>query len=328
MSKIQRIFFIITISYLLMACFSIIAGYFLPIELIDLNFRDNYYISLGLGIPAAIILTIIWTWRYSKRFKRNANIAVNTVYIGIGLIIPLIVLIYPLIYKHWVDKAIIYRNIKDSNKTINIQELDPYRFHSGLNRTVILVPFLKYWNIVKDVDIKTINKNEWKSIKLSKLNSLSDFDYWKARIVNDESIEIVKKSLDSDDYIISFEKDEIPNQLIDVLTAWRNEVFTISNSNEIYDSTDTVDGSLPTRQLISIFRNKDSFFIQYNHGGIGHHKHLIWCSMFGDDIMNIWICNSKNLIKDIEGLRNELDNFSRTVVLSNGEVMINNTLCF
>lgn len=211
MSKIQKIFFIITISYLLMASFSIIAGYFLPIELVNLSFRDNYYISLVLGIPVAIILTIVWTWRYSKRFKRNANIAVNTVYIGIGLILPLIVLIYPLTYKHWIDKAVIYRNIKDYNKTINIQELDPYRFHSGLNRTVILVPFFKYWNFVKDVDIKTINKNEWEPIKLSKLDSLSDFDYLKAKIVNNESIETVKKSLDSDDYTIPFKKDKISN---------------------------------------------------------------------------------------------------------------------
>ncbi len=211
MSKIQKIFFIITISYLLMASCSIITGYFFPIELVNLSFRDNYYISLVLGIPIAIILTIVWTWRYSKRFKRNANIAVNTVYIGIGLILPLIVLIYPLTYKHWIDKAVIYRNIKDYNKTISIQELDPYRFYSGLNRTVILVPFLKHWNIVKDVDIKTINKNEWESIKLSKLDSLSDFDYLKAKIVNNESIETFKKSLDSDDYTIPFKKDKISN---------------------------------------------------------------------------------------------------------------------
>jgi hypothetical protein len=159
-------------------------------------------------------------------------------------------------------------------------------------------------------------------------NSFSDFDYWKTKIVNDESIEIVKKSLACDDYILSREKDDIPNQLIEILTAWRNEAFTISNVNEKYESTDTVDGSLPSRQLISIFRNKDYFFMNYNHGGIGHHMHIIWCNIIDEKIKDIWIYYSKNPIKNIDDLRNELDNFSRSVVLNNGRVVINKTFGF
>lgn len=159
-------------------------------------------------------------------------------------------------------------------------------------------------------------------------NNFSDFQYWKTRILNDNSLELVKQSLARNNYVISFKKQDIPKQLIDILSQWRNEVFTIANPNENYNSTDAVNDSLPDRQLISIFRNNESVFIHYNHGGIGHHKHMIWCRIINKNITDIWICNSYQTITSFEKLKKEIKNFSRIISLKNGKKVKQNHLCY
>ncbi len=193
----------------------------------------------------------------------------------------------------------------------------------------------------------------------------------KNKILNDENLDLVKQSLKSNDFIILYDKEAIPTQLIDILSAWEkrfysgetldavqqstkcseyiivsndkersqdeiidiiplwNSVnFSIANPNEDYNSTDCLAPSLPNRQLISIFQNKDFFILHYKHGGIGHHHHIIWCSIQNNKISDIWICNTFNLIDNLPELKKEIENFTRTISLKNGKTIKQNYLCY
>lgn len=159
-------------------------------------------------------------------------------------------------------------------------------------------------------------------------NEFSDFDFWKNKILNDENLDLVKQSLESNDFIISYDKEEIPKQLNDIFSAWNNEPFIIANPNEDFNSTDFVNDSLPNRQLISLFRNNDFLIINYKHGGFGFHHHIIWCKINENEINDIWICNTYNSIDNYSELRKEFVSFTRTTTLKNGKTIKQNYLCF
>lgn len=95
-------------------------------------------------------------------------------------------------------------------------------------------------------------------------NDFSNSSFWKNKILNDENLDLVKESLGSNDFIISYDKEKIPKQLIDIFSVWQNRRFTIANTNEDFNSTDDlVNRSLPNRQLISLFRNNNFLIINY-----------------------------------------------------------------
>lgn len=159
-------------------------------------------------------------------------------------------------------------------------------------------------------------------------NNISDFSFSKKRILNDENIELVKESIENNDFIISFDKAEIPKQLFEIFYKWKNDPFLIANPNESFNSTDEIKNYLPNRQLTSIFRNSKSLIINYKHGGIGFHHHIIWCKINDDRISDIWICTIPNLIDNYLMLKQNIESFTRIIYLKNGKTIKQNFLCF
>lgn len=147
--------------------------------------------------------------------------------------------------------------------------------------------------------------------------------------MNDENLDLVKQSLESNDFIISPDKGKIPKELIDIFSSWQNKSFTIANPNEDFNSTDDlVNRSLPNRQLISLFRNNNFLIMNYKHGGFGFHYHIVWCKINEKGINDIWICSTDNIIDNIPELRKVLENFTRITTLKNGKTIKQNYLCF
>lgn len=158
--------------------------------------------------------------------------------------------------------------------------------------------------------------------------NFADITLWQKRILNDVSLVEVKHSLGCDDYVISFEKEDIPSELISILSNWRDERFIIANTDEEYNLTDCEDDSLPFRKLISVIRNEEYAFISYHHGGIGYHTHILWCKISDNNIIDIWICNSYNENVRINDIKKELENFSRIILLKDGRRVKQNYMCF
>ncbi|WP_035657355.1 hypothetical protein [Flavobacterium seoulense] len=159
-------------------------------------------------------------------------------------------------------------------------------------------------------------------------NNVSDFSFSKNRILNDENIELVKKSIEKNDFRISFDKAEIPKQLFEIFYKWKNDPFLIANPNEKFNATDEINNSLPNRQLTSIFQNKEYLILNYKHGGFGFHHHIIWCKIDNDKISDIWICTTSNHIDNYLILKENIENFTRIISLKNGQKIKLNSLCF
>jgi len=158
-------------------------------------------------------------------------------------------------------------------------------------------------------------------------NTFSNKHYWEQKIVTDKDLSAVKEC-SKEQYKVFYDKSMIPKELLKILDGWSEEHITFANPKEDYNSTDNVNSSLPERQIISIFRNSRFMFILYNHGGIGFHRHIIWCQWDGHKITNIWICNCNKKITNLKGLRSYLATFSRVIKLKDGRLVNLNYLCY
>ncbi|GAA5021953.1 hypothetical protein GCM10011506_01890 [Marivirga lumbricoides] len=72
---------------------------------------------------------------------------------------------YSFSYGAWVNKAIIYRNKKNPEVTVNQQSWDIGVFGYAGERTVKITPFLELWNRVEDIDTTKIDRSEWDLLK-------------------------------------------------------------------------------------------------------------------------------------------------------------------
>lgn len=164
-------------------------------------------------------------------------------------------------------------------------------------------------------------------IDCSGQNAFAKKSSWEQHILNDVDLPLVKKS-SKERFKVFYNKVMIPRELIKILDEWSADHIAFANPNEDYNSTDCSIETLSSRQLIAVFKNKNSMFILYNHGGIGFHRHIIWCQQTRNRITNLWICNYNKSITNIEGLRYYLANFKRAIKLKDGRWADLNYLCY
>jgi len=161
MKFFQKIFFFLTMAFFIAAIFSMTIGQVLPIEFADWRNMHNYYDYVTQGFPIVVLLTLVWTIKKSNTKKRNITIVLITIIGFVGSFFYMIFLMFSLGFGAWVNETILFRNKDNPEKTINRQIWDIGALGYGRRRTVELTPFLGYWNIVKEVDIATIDRTKW-----------------------------------------------------------------------------------------------------------------------------------------------------------------------
>lgn len=84
----------------------------------------------------------------------------------------------------------------------------------------------------------------------------------------------------------------IPQIIRKALKSWK---IDLANADEPYQATDVVlSKNIPKRQIISIFKNSSHFLMTYNHGGRGHHTHIMYFRYGEDQIFDFWVGNGVN----------------------------------
>jgi hypothetical protein len=152
---------------------------------------------------------------------------------------------------------------------------------------------------------------------------------WEGRILSDTNLQEVKQSLHLH-FTKYFDKKRIPSELYAILNRWDKDnsmKWVLANPNQPYNSTDLIiSDNLPCRQLISIYINKSFAFILYEHGGIAYHRHIIWCKLDKQHIIDLWACSYNGNINTISELQSFIGSFDRQVTVKGKKYTI--PLCF
>lgn len=165
------------------------------------------------------------------------------------------------------------------------------------------------------------------TITLKGQTNFSDKQNWELKILSDVSLGEVKASLNQN-FTAYFTKKQIPPELITILQKWNREKITFANPNEDYNDTDVVDGDLPDRQLIAIYKSNRSVFVVYNHGGVGFHQDIIWCKLKENRVIDLWMGHYKGEAADMNKIGQFLNSFSRIHLLRNGKSVKENCICY
>lgn len=113
------------------------------------------------------------------------------------------------------------------------------------------------------------------------------YKYNETDVIKNKSLDNVIKALDEQDLKLYITKKEIPKIVKRTIKSWGDK-FSIANPGQDYQATDIVTGR-PRRQLIAIFKNENYFIMTYNHGGRGHHEHIMYFQINNDKIIDFWV---------------------------------------
>ncbi len=123
--------------------------------------QSDYYYFVFIALPFSILLTLLGTIRMKYSKAKNWTIGVLTV-LSAGLCFFILVsVMFPIGFGAWKNEVILYRNKTDKNISINQQIFDVGALGYGGQRTAQLTPFLKYFQIIKQVDTTKIDKTQW-----------------------------------------------------------------------------------------------------------------------------------------------------------------------
>tara|TARA_R110000868_G_scaffold303705_1_gene564216 strand:+ start:493 stop:1014 length:522 start_codon:yes stop_codon:yes gene_type:complete len=165
MNQIKQIIKWVTILFFGIAIYAMTIGQIVPIEFADWHNLHLFCDIILKGLPIAILLTLGWTLIKDRPKKANIIIGILTLIITGGMFFGTIFLMFSFGFGAWVDKEIIYENIKKPEVTINHQLWDIGAFGYGGQRTVKLTPILGLWNWVEKIDTADIDKENWNLLK-------------------------------------------------------------------------------------------------------------------------------------------------------------------
>jgi hypothetical protein len=108
-----------------------------------------------------------------------------------------------------------------------------------------------------------------------------------------------------DSCILNYDASKIPRSVKREIKRYYKVRFVLANPNEKYQSTDVVVGwhALRERRLIFWARCVNDFVLIYEHGGYGHHIHIILFSVVGDSfrvVKNLYIAQKPKSLEDIK----------------------------
>jgi hypothetical protein len=158
---IRNIIFWLSIAYIISSLLVLTLGQSLPIELSDKKLQSDYYNFVFIALPFSILLTLIRTIRQKYPKAKNRKITVFTSLMAGLCIFILFNLMFSIGFGSWTNETILFRNKRDHNITIAQQIFDVGALGYGGRRTAELTPFLKYFQLIKQVDTSNIDKAQW-----------------------------------------------------------------------------------------------------------------------------------------------------------------------
>jgi len=158
---LNRTIFWLSIAFIAIVAFSLTIGRQLPIEFSNYKTRNQYYDSIFFAVPGAILLTMAGTIKKKRTKSMNWMIGILTVLSAVLSFFFLLGTIFSIASGAWINEATLYRNKIDSNITINNQFYDAGALDIYSHRTVMLTPFLKWFQKVQEIDTNKIDKTKW-----------------------------------------------------------------------------------------------------------------------------------------------------------------------
>jgi hypothetical protein len=107
------------------------------------------------------------------------------------------------------------------------------------------------------------------------------------KILNNENLDDFVKSLKTDTFQISSDKDAIPRYIKKQLDKLAKG-FSIGNPNQAWQCCCTSPRRLPERQLNFLAKSKDVLVMTYKTGGIGVSTHLLLIRFDNNKIIDLW----------------------------------------
>ena len=160
-----------TIFYLAILFFLLLIGGIILFSIFSLEFKKSsdgstLYLYLIFLIPMALLLTMTGTIKKRNSKNKNWGIAGLTILIAVAVFMIMFSLLMQVAFGGWTNEAILYRNNKNKNISINEQiwDVGALGYDRESKRIVELKPFLNYFYQVKQIDTGKLDKTEWKFV--------------------------------------------------------------------------------------------------------------------------------------------------------------------
>ena len=156
-----RTIFWLTIIFIVSTIFILTIGQSLPIEFRDNKVKNDYYNFIFTFLPFSLLLTLFGTIKKKNPIGKNWVIGILTVMSVALTFFILVGIMFSVGFGGWTNEMILYRNKTNKNISINQQIFDVGALGYGGHRTAELTPFLKYFQIIKQIDTNKIDKTIW-----------------------------------------------------------------------------------------------------------------------------------------------------------------------
>jgi hypothetical protein len=159
----RRIIFWAAILFFISLISGLILFSVLSLEFKNSSYFGDVYLYLVLLIPLAILFTMTGTIKKRNSSNKNWGIAGLTSIIAIIVFVTMFSLIMQIAWGGWANEAILYRNKKDNNISVNEQVWDvgALGYDRGSKRVVELKPIFYYFYQVRLIDTTHLDRNEW-----------------------------------------------------------------------------------------------------------------------------------------------------------------------
>jgi hypothetical protein len=112
-------------------------------------------------------------------------------------------------------------------------------------------------------------------------------------------------------------KKYIPRFIKKNLKCWENRKFRIANPGKLYNDTDYIVRNLPRRRMNYLGLNKSYIVLSYDHGGRGHHQHILIFKVSNKNIKEVYNLNSninsaEELVILLKHLNEQKDSFTNS----------------
>ncbi len=132
------------------------------------------------------------------------------------------------------------------------------------------------------------------------------YNYNDSDVIENKSVDNVIAVIDKEDLKLYKDKKEIPKIIKATIKSWDRK-FKLANPGQYYEATDIVSGRHPRRQLIAIFKSEKYFIMTYNHGGYGHHRHIMYFQIDNDKVIDFWVGYGRGRGNEMEDKQNIKD---------------------
>jgi hypothetical protein len=158
---ISKTFFYCSIVFLIFFLWTITGGQKVNIEFRDSNIRNQFYSTLFIGTPIAILLTLFGSIRRTHSRTKKVLTFITTGTLSIASFFFILDSMLKIGFGDWSTMNIMYENKRERSIQIREQQFDIGALGYGGKRVVEVSPFLLLFWKANPVDTGTIDKTQW-----------------------------------------------------------------------------------------------------------------------------------------------------------------------